>query len=77
MYKTPKTIDYIPVEWRLIIGDNFRHEIIYYRKINKNDKKYEKPKIVKQTKMQFPLDIIETESGQKVCKQCSSCHSCR
>jgi hypothetical protein len=44
------------------------------------DKPYEKPKIVKQTKMNFPIDIINTHSGgtgKQVCKQCSSCHSCR
>ena len=39
-------------------------------------KDYEKPKIEKLYKMKFPLDIIET-NNQKVCKQCSSCHSCR
>ena len=43
------------------------------------EKKYEKPKIEKQTKMTFPVDIIESNSNGKylVCKQCSSCHSCR
>lgn len=40
-------------------------------------KKYEKPTIVKQTKMRFPIDIIEANDKDQVCKQCSSCHSCR
>ncbi len=38
-------------------------------------KKYEKPSIVRQVKMTFPIDIMEAKG--KVCKQCSSCHSCR
>lgn len=46
------------------------------KKIRKS-KIYEKPKIVKQTKMRFPLDIIEVRAKGGVCKQCSSCHSCR
>ena len=46
-------------------------------KKTKGIKKYEKPKIVKQTKMRFPIDIIESTSKGQVCKQCSSCHSCR
>ena len=40
-------------------------------------KKYEKPVIVKQTKMTFPIDIMEANGTGVVCKQCSSCHSCR
>ena len=40
-------------------------------------KNYEKPSIVKQTKMRFPLDILEAKGKGVVCKQCSSCHSCR
>ncbi|MBU0767539.1 MAG: hypothetical protein KJ687_00385 [Proteobacteria bacterium] len=40
-------------------------------------KKYEKPVIIKQTKMTFPLDIMEANGKGIVCKQCSSCHSCR
>jgi hypothetical protein len=47
-----------------------------FQKNSKPKLKYEKPKIEKQGKMKFPLDIIET-NNQKVCKQCSSCHSCR
>lgn len=38
--------------------------------------KYEKPKIEKQDKMTFPIDIVESK-GKVVCKQCSSCHGCR
>ena len=44
------------------------------------DKPYEKPKIVKQIKVNFPIDIINAHArgtGKHVCKQCSSCHSCR
>lgn len=40
-------------------------------------KKYEKPIIIKQTKMTFPIDIMESNGKGFVCKQCSSCHSCR
>lgn len=43
----------------------------------KKSNNYEKPIIVKQTKMQFPLDIIKAKGKGVVCKQCSSCHSCR
>jgi len=40
--------------------------------------KYEKPLIEKVEKMTFPLDIIvSANNGKRVCKQCSSCHSCR
>ncbi len=39
-------------------------------------KKYEKPKIEKQQKMIFPEEIASGD-GKVVCKQCSSCHSCR
>jgi hypothetical protein len=40
-------------------------------------KKYEKPVIIKQAKMTFPIDIMEANGKGVVCKQCSSCHSCR
>jgi hypothetical protein len=43
----------------------------------KKERKYEKPKIVKETKMTFPTDIIEAAGKGQVCKQCSSCHNCR
>lgn len=38
---------------------------------------YEKPRIVKLTKMTFPLDLIEAAGKGVVCRQCSSCHGCR
>lgn len=44
------------------------------------DKPYEKPKIIKQVKMNFPIDIVNSHTkgtNKQVCKQCSSCHSCR
>ncbi len=40
-------------------------------------KKYEKPMIVKKTEMRFPLDLLESKGKRVICKQCSSCHSCR
>ena len=43
----------------------------------KEIKKYEKPIIVKQTKMEFPIDILESTGKGQVCRQCSSCHNCR
>lgn len=46
-------------------------------KKTKKSKTYEKPKIVKQDKMRFPLDIIEATGKGVVCRQCSSCHGCR
>jgi len=42
----------------------------------KEVKGYEKPVIIKQAEMTFPIDIIEAIGGV-VCKQCSSCHTCR
>jgi len=38
--------------------------------------KYEKPIVVKEGKMVFPLEII-SNGRILVCRQCSSCHSCR
>ncbi len=38
---------------------------------------YEKPRIVKLDEMNFPVRIIEAVVKGQVCKQCSSCHSCR
>jgi len=46
-------------------------------KKKKKSQAYEKPKIVKQKKMRFPLDIIEATGKGTVCRQCSSCHNCR
>ncbi len=43
----------------------------------KKKRVYEKPRITKEVKMQFPLKMIEAKTKQVVCKQCSSCHSCR
>jgi len=38
---------------------------------------YERPVLVKEKKMTFPVQIIEANGKRLVCKQCSSCHSCR
>lgn len=38
---------------------------------------YEVPTLVKVEKMNFPTVIIERNGRRLVCKQCSSCHSCR
>jgi len=38
---------------------------------------YERPIVVKKKKMNFPLEIIGANGNRVVCKQCSSCHSCR
>jgi len=43
----------------------------------KKKRMYEKPKITKEVKMQFPVKIIEAKTKKQVCRQCSSCHSCR
>jgi len=43
----------------------------------KDKETYEKPIIKKETKMQFPIKIIEVKVKKEVCRQCSSCHSCR
>jgi len=43
----------------------------------KEDKMYEKPIITKELKMQFPVKLIEEKAKKEVCRQCSSCHSCR
>jgi hypothetical protein len=39
--------------------------------------KYERPVLVKEKKMTFPVQIIEAQSKRIVCKQCSGCHGCR
>ena len=46
-------------------------------KMNKKTERYEKPKIVKQTKMTFPTKILQAMGKGVVCRQCSSCHGCR
>ena len=38
--------------------------------------KYEKPVVVKETKMVFPTEII-SKGREIACKQCSNCHGCR
>lgn len=38
---------------------------------------YEKPIVIKETKLTFPLEIMQANGKRIVCKQCSSCHSCR
>lgn len=38
---------------------------------------YEPPTIEKVAKMRFPLDILEDHGKRTVCKQCTSCHTCR
>lgn len=38
--------------------------------------KYEKPVVKKVGKMVFPMEII-SRGRRIVCRQCSSCHSCR
>ena len=41
-------------------------------------KPYEKPTIIKEETMNFPLEIIATVTGEKIlCMQCSGCHGCR
>ena len=38
---------------------------------------YERPVLIKEKKMTFPVQIIEAQGKRVVCKQCSSCHGCR
>ena len=38
---------------------------------------YERPIVVKEREMNFPLEIIQANGKRVVCKQCSSCHGCR
>ena len=38
---------------------------------------YERPVIVKEKKMSFPIEIMEAGGKRVVCKQCSTCHACR
>ena len=38
---------------------------------------YERPILVKEKKMNFPMQIILASGKGVICKQCSSCHSCR
>lgn len=49
------------------------------KRIETKEKKssYERPVLVKEKKMDFPIRILEASGKQVVCKQCSSCHACR
>ena len=38
---------------------------------------YERPVLVREKKMNFPVQILESNGKRLVCKQCSSCHACR
>ena len=40
-------------------------------------KKYERPVVTREKKMDFPIRILEASNGKIICKQCSSCHGCR
>ena len=40
-------------------------------------KRYEKPVVVREPKMTFPITMLESNGKGLVCKQCSSCHGCR
>ena len=39
--------------------------------------RYEKPIVEKVERMTFPEDILEARCKKRICRQCSSCHSCR
>ncbi len=45
--------------------------------MQKTKKPYERPVVVKQERMTFPLEILEAKGKRVVCRQCSSCHGCR
>jgi hypothetical protein len=40
-------------------------------------KDYVPPIVIKSKKMDFPIAIINSSGKGIVCKQCSSCHTCR
>ena len=40
-------------------------------------KKYQKPEIIKEKSMNFPIDIILLSGRKIACRQCSGCHGCR
>ena len=44
--------------------------------MDRQKKKYEKPILIKEKTMNFPLEIIVSDK-KIVCRQCSSCHGCR
>lgn len=43
----------------------------------KKKMKYEKPKIVKISRMNFMFAYFENPEHKLACRQCSSCHGCR
>lgn len=45
--------------------------------MDKNKMEYEKPSVEKLTKMNSPIEIIQAGGKRVVCRQCSSCHTCR
>jgi hypothetical protein len=45
--------------------------------LGQEKKKYEKPVLKKESKMTFPLEIIDKLNRKIVCRQCSGCHGCR
>jgi len=47
------------------------------RKETKGGPVYEKPIIMKERTMTFPMDIINSLGYRISCTQCSSCHGCR
>jgi len=44
--------------------------------MQKNRKAYERPILVKEKKMAFPIQIILASGRRVICRQCSSCHAC-
>ena len=44
--------------------------------MQKNRKAYERPILVKEKKMTFPIQIILASGRRVICRQCSSCHAC-
>ncbi|MFA5378966.1 MAG: hypothetical protein WC455_24645 [Dehalococcoidia bacterium] len=46
----------------------------------KQKRPYEKPVVVHQEKMVFPMEIMLRSTGgmtRVICRQCSACHGCR
>lgn len=47
------------------------------RKMKKEKARYEKPVLIKEKTMNFPIEIINAlGGGRMVCHQCSNCHGC-
>ena len=38
---------------------------------------YEKPVLIKEKTMNFPIELINDSNKKIVCRQCSGCHGCR